>query len=129
MPYIGDLHIQYARVETLKLVGEDWQYSLSTKQMAARIQAENRIVIEMTRTVIRCEWSQQQDLGSLPERCFVNPFTTVKWVELATDAASWPCADPRFTPFQKESVGSRDSSGIATTDSENGFLALLAILF
>lgn len=93
-------------------------YLLSTKHMAAKIQAENNIVIDMTRTVTWWEWSQQQDFGSLPVRCFVNPFTTVKWVELATEAASCPLADPRFTPFQKPSAGSRVSSGMATTASE-----------
>lgn len=75
--------------------------------------AENSIVIDMTRTVIWWEWLQQQVFGSLVGRCFVNPFTTVKWVELAIDAVS--ASGALFTSVQKLSTGSLVSSGIVTT--------------
>lgn len=45
----------------------------------------------------------------------MNPFTTVKWVELATDVASGPANDPLFTSDQNLSVASDDSSGIDIT--------------
>jgi hypothetical protein len=82
------------------------------------MQAENSMVIDITSTVTWWDWLQQQVFGSLFVLCLVNPFTTVKWVELATDVASCPGVEPLLTPFQKESAGSRVSSGMATTASD-----------